>query len=175
MIVSKNELGDVRAQANNTDQTVALRFGTYDLLHAGHKAGIIDAAGHANLLVVGIMPDEYVSRVKGPNRPINPEQRRIQTIDEADGVDFSFIAPPRALGIARAILSLRPNVYVEDEEQEIGKLKSLLLGAVGTEYITTPRNEGGSTTDMISLLGLDEAIHRSSLDFTLQQPAPEAF
>jgi len=173
MIVSKYELGDVRSQANLIDQTIALRFGTYDLLHAGHKAGIADAAQQADLLVVGVMPDEYVSRVKGPSRPINPEQRRIQAIDEAEGVDFSFIAPPRALGMARAILSLRPNTYIEDEEQEAGRLRSLFLGVLGTEYVTVPRNEGGSTTEMINLLGLEEAIRCSSLDFALRQPAPE--
>jgi cytidyltransferase-like protein len=166
MIIHKNELSHLHDELQ--DASIALRFGTYDLLHSGHQASIEQAAAQADILVVGVMPDEYVTRIKGPNRPISPEQLRLQRIDDTKDVDYSFIAPSKALGLAKAIFSLRPEVYIEDEEQHhFSRLKTIFLGAIGTEHVIAPRNDGGSTTEMINLLGLDEAVARAGFDFAL--------
>lgn len=166
MIVHANELADLRADAN--DATVALRFGSYDLLHAGHQAGIDYAKSQADILVLGIMPDEYVSRVKGLGRPINSEAMRIATIDAIGVSNYTFIAPAGILGVARTFLRLRPDVYIEGQEHAESQLKALFLNVLGIQHVVDRQPRITSTTEMIEHLGLSGAVEYSNVDFRFE-------
>jgi len=167
MIIDKHELNDVRSHAGGA--TIALRFGSYDLLHAGHRYGLNIAASQADIMVVGIMPDEYVSREKGPDRPIHSQDVRVANVDAAEGVDYSFITSRGALGVARSIAMLRPDVYIEDQEHPRSSLKSVFLKVMGVDYITHERDRSNSTSLMIARLGVEQAIRSGSLTFSLAE------
>ena len=47
---------------------------TFDLLHAGHVQYLAEARAQGDLLVVGLNSDASVSRLKGPTRPVNPQE-----------------------------------------------------------------------------------------------------
>lgn len=163
MIIDQAELGSLRADSDAA--TVALRFGSYDLLHQGHQEGIDFAAAQADILVVGVMPDGYVEKKKGVGRPVNPEADRAAAIDEAVGVDYTFVAPGALLERSKIVRMLHPDVFVEHEQDKQSLLKRLYLEALGVEYKIDRQNRSCSTTEMIAILGLDEAALHSSLDF----------
>jgi len=166
MVIRKNELGSVRHQ--HPGASIALRLGCYDLLHAGHQVGIDRAASFSDILVVGVMPDEYVRKEKGEGRPINPQEARVSAIDKARGVDYSFITPAASIAVAGMFLRLRPDVYVEDEEYGAPWSRAAFLKAIGVEYVIDSESRISSTTEIIGKLGVAEAVSRSSLDFVLQ-------
>jgi cytidyltransferase-like protein len=165
MIVEESDLRNIRNE--HEDATIALRFGCYDLLHLGHQKGINFAAQQADILVLGVMPDNYVNRTKGPDRPINAEATRVERIDSADGVDYSFIAPSGRFALAGIVRSLHPDVYVEDEEYGESFFKKAYLNALGVDFVIDRESRYGSTSEMIARLGIDQAIEKSRLDFDI--------
>lgn len=163
MVIRSHELADLRDVTG--DASIALRFGSYDLLHAGHQAGIDHAATQADILVLGVMPDDYLKRVKGPDRPVNSEAVRVKAIDDASGVDYSFIAPASNLALVGLFLKLRPEVYVEGQEYPKSRRKTLLLGALGIRHVVDQQTRIASTSQMIDRLGVQEAKLHSNLEF----------
>ena len=59
MIVTHKDIGDIREK--HAEQDIGLRLGCYDILHAGHQEGIKFAKERSDVLVVGVMPDKYVT------------------------------------------------------------------------------------------------------------------
>ena len=59
------------------DRKIVFTNGCFDLLHYGHIDYLSKAASMGNVLIVGLNTDASVSRIKGPNRPINDEQSRL--------------------------------------------------------------------------------------------------
>lgn len=169
MIVNSGELPNIRR--NFEESRIALRFGTYDVLHSGHKEGLEYAAEKADILVVGVMPDEYVSKIKGPERPINPIDRRIAAIDEAEAVDYSFVSPRTSLGVIAVMRTLRPDIYIEGREhaERTAMLKAGLLGVLGVEYAIHDHSRYESSSSMLAHFGREEAIAISGLNFCLRE------
>lgn len=163
MIIQSKNLGEVRSV--HTDERLALRFGTYDLLHADHQRSLEVAADAGKILVVGIMPDEYVRRIKGDDRPINPEDVRAANIDRSPLVDYTFITPADIISISGVFRKLRPDAYVEDANYRCGLLKQAYLKALSVEYIRDESRHTISTSDMIGRLGIEAAKRAASLDF----------
>jgi len=54
--------------------------GCFDLIHPGHLEMIKYCASLGDHLLIGIDSDERVQKVKGENRPINPESVRQQIL-----------------------------------------------------------------------------------------------
>ncbi len=152
MIINASDLPDIRDK--HRDETIALRFGCYDLLHEGHRNSIESAAFEADKLVVGVMPDEYVARVKGPSRPINDELTRVHNIDQLELVDYSFVAPAGVIALAGVMRKLHPDIYAESEEyQKSSWLKGFFLDRIGVNYMVDRPTEGISSSRIISELG----------------------
>lgn len=159
MIITPQTLETVRA--DNPEASVALRFGCYDLLHEGHREGLQFAAEQADILVVGILPDQMVRRQKGPERPINAAFARAARIDSASLVDYTFIAPGSALDIAQSIRRLRPDIYVEHSEHGQSNIRRLYLGLLGVRYLIEDAEKINSTTEMLSRYGKQAAMQYS--------------
>lgn len=165
MIVTRPELPDLRNELAGA--SVALRLGTYDVLHNGHEEGLRYTASMADVLVIGVMPDDYVTRAKGPDRPIRTADERVASVDSSEWVDYSFVVPGSALGVLKAIKALRPTHYVESKEHGVRKrlLKTGALWAMGVQYVIDPRDNTGSSSWMIRQFGPEEAARRSSLQY----------
>lgn len=169
MVIESDDLAQLRHDLE--DSTMALRFGAYDILHVGHRESLAYASTLANVLVVGILPDAYLARKKGPDRPLIPERERAEAVADASTVDYTFVAPSSTLGLARAVRSLRPNVYVEPREHAAHArlLKSGFLRLIGVEFIIDHRYTPESSSRIIEQLGRTGAIACSSFDFSLDQ------
>lgn len=59
---------------------IALTMGSFDLLHIGHARYIREAKLRADLLIVGVDSDEKVQKRKGSNRPVVPQDERIEML-----------------------------------------------------------------------------------------------
>src|SRR3989337_1801743 len=90
---------------------VVFTNGCFDILHSGHIDLLRRARELGDALVVAINTDASAARMKGPSRPIIPEDERAELLAGLEMVDFVCMFDedtPR-----EAILAIRPDVLVK--------------------------------------------------------------
>jgi len=90
-------------------RSVALANGLFDILHVGHLSYLEAASTEADLLVVAINSDESARRLKGPSRPVTPEDERARLVAGFACVDYVTVF--RELNVESLLRSLRPDVH----------------------------------------------------------------
>lgn len=91
--------------------SVVFTNGCFDLLHIGHVTLLDEARREGGHLIVGINSDASVSRLKGPSRPIVPEDARARVLAGLEAVDAVVIFDePTPLEL---MIALRPDVIVK--------------------------------------------------------------
>lgn len=85
--------------------------GVFDLLHFGHLRYLGQARALGDLLIVGVNSDESTRRLKGPRRPLVPEDERAELLAALTCVDYVTIFSDNT---AEALLrALTPAIYVK--------------------------------------------------------------
>jgi D-beta-D-heptose 7-phosphate kinase / D-beta-D-heptose 1-phosphate adenosyltransferase len=90
---------------------IVLTSGCFDLLHRGHVTYLGRAKALGDVLVVGVNTDDGVRRLKGPERPLNPLDDRLQVLAALSCVDYVIEFDedtPEQL-----IEALRPDVFTK--------------------------------------------------------------
>jgi rfaE bifunctional protein nucleotidyltransferase chain/domain len=132
--------------------------GCFDLLHAGHVRSLRDAKALGDILVVGLNSDRSVRAIKGPLRPIVPQDDRAEVIAAMECVDYVTIFdesdPVRALSL------LRPDIHCKGADYADGKRpvpeRDVILGYGGRiEFL--PIHQGLSTSSLIERICQAEA------------------
>ncbi len=105
-------LAEVRERveaARAEGKTIALANGCFDVLHVGHVRYLAGAKAEGDVLVVGVNGDAAVARLKGPGRPILPEDDRALLVGALRVVDHVVVFQEDDVG--RLILALHPDVH----------------------------------------------------------------
>jgi D-glycero-beta-D-manno-heptose 1-phosphate adenylyltransferase len=89
-ILSRSELVST-IQANRGNARIALANGLFDLLHVGHVRYLEAAKREGDVLVVAINADASARALKGPGRPIVPEDERAELVAALRCVDYVTI------------------------------------------------------------------------------------
>jgi rfaE bifunctional protein nucleotidyltransferase chain/domain len=97
------------AEARGRGKSVALANGCFDVLHVGHVRYLAGARAEADLLVVGVNGDASVRKLKGPGRPVLPENDRALLVAALRSVDLVVIFQDD--DVARLLLMLKPDVH----------------------------------------------------------------
>lgn len=88
--------------------------GCFDLLHAGHVWLLQFARSQGDELVVGLNSDTSVRAIKGPTRPIIPQQHRQFILESLKCVTTVIVFDERTPD--RLICEVKPDVYVIGSE-----------------------------------------------------------
>ena len=89
-------------------KTVVFANGCFDLLHVGHIRYLQSARQLGDALVVGLNSDESVRRLKGPQRPLMPENERAEILAALACVDYVVLfQEPTVEGLLRV---LKPDI-----------------------------------------------------------------
>ncbi len=123
--------------------------GCFDILHAGHIALLAQARSACDRLVVGLNSDASVSRLKGPDRPVQPQTSRavvLASLASADAIVIFEEDTPLEL-----IKALRPDVLVKGADYSLDQV----VGAAevegwGGQVLLADIVDGHSTTETIS-------------------------
>lgn len=70
---------------------ISLTSGSFDLIHLGHVKYLARAKQLSDILVVGVDSDTKIKRRKGPDRPMVPEQERLEMLAYQRPVDLIFL------------------------------------------------------------------------------------
>ncbi|WP_085516493.1 D-glycero-beta-D-manno-heptose 1-phosphate adenylyltransferase [Marivirga sericea] len=146
-IFSLNELVSKRQDWN--DYKIVFTNGCFDILHLGHVDYLEKAASKGDKLIVAINTDASVSKLKGPNRPINNENARARVIAALSFVDaVTFFSDDTPLTL---IKQLKPDVLVKGSDYNISNIVGAdVVMANGGKVETIELVEGYSTTNIIN-------------------------
>jgi rfaE bifunctional protein nucleotidyltransferase chain/domain len=122
--------------------------GVFDLLHRGHVEYLEEARRLGDRLVVGINTDDSVRRLKGPERPLVPEDERAEILSALECVDlvamFGEDTPDRL------IEEVRPDVLVKGGDWPLDRIAGrAFVESYGGRVANVPLREGVSTTRIV--------------------------
>ncbi len=111
-ILSFSEAVKLAGELKARGKKIVYAQGYFDLLHAGHVRHFEEAKKLGDVLMVGVVVDQFVN--KGPGRPIFKEEQRLNLVAALTDVDFAFLnKTPDAVEAIRKIV---PQVYVKGED-----------------------------------------------------------
>lgn len=105
------ELAAIVAEEQVSGARCVFTNGVFDLLHVGHVELLWRARMLGDLLVVGLNSDASTQRLKGPGRPLVPQDERAEVIASLAMVDYVTIFDEDTAG--ETVAALRPAVYVK--------------------------------------------------------------
>lgn len=114
MKVSCAELPAIRQK--HAQEKIVFCDGTFDLLHPAHIEHLKTIRQFGDLLVVGVMTDEWVKMRKGNTRPVLSQSDRLEMVDAIRYVDYSFLlydeTTKSRVRTSEALRCLRPNLFI---------------------------------------------------------------
>ncbi len=122
--------------------------GCFDLLHAGHVRLLEAARSQGDLLVVGLNSDASVRRLKGPTRPVLPEDERAEALRALEAVDRVVLyEQDTPLETIRALV---PDLLVKGADWAPGTIVGAdVVEAAGGRVVRVELLAGRSTTGLI--------------------------
>lgn len=136
-------------------RTIAFTNGCFDILHAGHVDLLRKAKQTADLLIVAVNTDVSIRQLKGPARPIVPEDDRVRVLNELECVDYLLLFGDGGGGDGdtpkAAIEAIRPDVLIKGGDYTA---HDMIVGADfvkshGGKVVVIPLVEGRSTTNIV--------------------------
>ncbi|RLB19101.1 MAG: D-glycero-beta-D-manno-heptose 1-phosphate adenylyltransferase [Deltaproteobacteria bacterium] len=140
----QRECADLRAAGKK----IAFTNGCFDILHPGHTRYLYKARASADFLVVALNSDASLKALKGPGRPILPEEARAELLAALGFVDAVVIFDEDTP--LKLIKKLLPDVLVKgadwSEEEIVG---ADVVKEAGGEVKRIPVVEGFSTSSIV--------------------------
>lgn len=88
IILTTDHVQPVLQQLRKRGQRIVLTQGVFDLVHIGHARYCQVAKEYGDVLIVGVDSDEKVRKRKGPDRPVVPEDERLEMLTYLRSVDY---------------------------------------------------------------------------------------
>lgn len=122
--------------------------GCFDLLHPGHVQYLEQARSLGDRLVVAINDDASVRAIKGPGRPVQPEEERAELLSALAAVDLvTFFNEPDPHNIIQELL---PDILVKGADWPVNEIIGRdIVESAGGQVEQVPFEPGYSTTRLI--------------------------
>jgi D-glycero-beta-D-manno-heptose 1-phosphate adenylyltransferase len=152
---NREELVRARQDWKRAGKKVVFTNGCYDLLHPGHIRLLESARSLGDILILALNTDASVQRLKGPARPVTPQEDRAEvalSLQAVDAVTFFDEDTPREL-----IAEVLPDVLIKGADWSHFIAGREEVEAAGGQVLTVPLEPGYSTTNVV-----DEILKRTA-------------
>lgn len=149
-LYTREELIAQRGRWKAAGRTVVFTNGCYDLLHPGHIRLLEKARSLGDVLIVALNSDTSVARLKGPSRPLIPENDRAELVAALQAVDAVTLFEedtPREL-----IAALLPDILVKGADWAHWIAGREEVEAAGGKVMPLSLEPGYSTTGIVETL-----------------------
>jgi rfaE bifunctional protein nucleotidyltransferase chain/domain len=153
-IVTRAELPRLVDETRRAGRRIVFTNGVFDLLHVGHLRYLRAARALGDLLIVGVNDDASTTRLKGPARPLVPQDERAELLAALAPVDWVVLFGEDTA--AALVAAIQPDIYVKGGDYAAtpgaaGKPlpEAALVHAYGGAVETIPLEAGRSTTGLI--------------------------
>lgn len=143
---------DVR-EAKDQLKRIVFVSGVFDLLHEEHRLFLQKARQKGNYLVVGVESDLRVKEMKGPDRPIDSQDERVEAVwntgyaDAVAVLPVAFSRPEHHIALMKL---LAPHYLAVSENSAHQEAKRQIMELVGGELaIVHEFNPEVSTTKIL--------------------------
>lgn len=156
MIVTAEQFAEKRPLLGAHRFVVVFTNGCFDLLHPDHVAhlqAVRAQGGKRAVLVVGLNSDKSVRALKGPSRPLIPQEDRAAMLDGLRAVDYVIYFDGKRC--ADLIAQVRPDVYCKAGDYTLDTLdpsERAALEECGAEIRFLPLLGNYSTTALVEKL-----------------------
>ncbi len=142
---AKKEITCLKAEGKK----IVFTNGCFDILHIGHLRYLFAARELGAYLIVGLNSDRSVKAIKGPDRPIMPQEHRAEMLAALGFVDSVVMFD--AHNPLELITYLMPDVLVKGEDwQEEAIIGADVVKAAGGEVKRIPFVPGFSTSEIVT-------------------------
>jgi len=146
---TERDLKEDLARVRRSGGKVVFTNGCFDLFHRGHLFLLQEARKLGDLLVVGVNSDASARRVKGPDRPVMPEEDRIKLLEALPCVDHVVVFKedtPEAL-----IRCVEPDLCVKGKDHADSRLvEEPVIKELGGKIVFLPLLPDRSTSETIN-------------------------
>ena len=149
--ISQKELNDVLNELRAEGKTIVTTNGCFDILHVGHVRYLEKAKELGDVLIIALNSDDSVRRLKGPNRPINNQNDRIEVLSALSFVDYIVLFDETSP--ADLLAFIKPDIHVKGADysmETLPELKVIVENGGRVEFIELV--EGKSTTSILEKL-----------------------
>ena len=148
-ILSASALIPRLARHRREGRVIAFTNGCFDILHFGHVAYLEKAKKKDRILVVGLNSDASVRRIKGLQRPLNPQRHRARVLAALESVDYvCLFTAPTPLSLIKVV---RPDVLIKGADWKgKGIVGEDVVKAAGGRVEFIQFEKGCSTTAIIA-------------------------
>jgi len=119
-------LNQIIKKEREAGKRIVLTQGSFDMVHIGHARYLQKAKEHGDFLVVGTDSDDKIRKRKGPDRPVVPQEERMEMLTHIKWVDLVILKSVEAPRW-ELIKVLKPDVLIAVEgtytDEEIGQLR----------------------------------------------------
>jgi rfaE bifunctional protein nucleotidyltransferase chain/domain len=147
---TREQLIAARAAWRRDGKVVVFTNGCYDILHPGHIRLLEQARSLGDVLILALNTDASVERLKGPSRPLIPQDQRAQLaagLAAVDGVAFFDEDTPREL-----IAAVLPDILVKGADWAHWIAGREEVEAAGGKVLPLPLEPGYSTTGIVEAI-----------------------
>jgi len=149
-IIAWDNLPEWRAALRAGGKRLVVTNGCFDLLHVGHVTYLETARHQGDALLVGVNGDAAVRELKGPDRPVTPEQDRAAVLAALESVDGVCIFA--AATATRFLAAAQPDIYVKGGDYTLDTLNQderRTVEQAGGRIVIIPFVPGKSTTALL--------------------------
>ena len=150
-IKARKELLRIIKDLKAKGKRIVFTNGCFDLLHIGHIRYLEEARALGDFLVVGVNSDSSIRKLKGPQRPVLPEEERAEILSGLGCVDYITLFDE--IDPLKLITSLHPHILVKGgdwtKEQIVGRE---VVERSGGEVVIIPFVKGASTSNLIKTI-----------------------
>ena len=146
-IIPWDQLPEWRLKMRASGKRLVVTNGCFDLLHLGHVTYLESARQQGDALLVGVNSDEAVRQLKGPERPVTPEEDRAAVLAALESVNGVCIFREREA--TRFLAAAQPDIYVKGGDYTLETLNQeerRTVEQAGGKIVIIPFVPGKSTT-----------------------------
>jgi D-beta-D-heptose 7-phosphate kinase/D-beta-D-heptose 1-phosphate adenosyltransferase len=154
MLLLKDKIKDLKplvklvSKHKNEEKKIVFTNGCYDILHIGHIQCFQESKRLGDILIVAVNSDRSVGVLKGPSRPIVPEEERAELIAAMESVDYVTIFDQN--DPLEVIAAVKPDILVKGGDWRIETIVGReIVESYGGTVTTLPMVPGISTSGII--------------------------
>lgn len=137
-------------KARTHHKVVVLASGVFDLFHHEHENYLRAAKKAGDILVVAVESNTRARELKGENRPVHDEARRLASVLDIPEVDYAFILPENfnsKKAYEELLAQLKPDLYAASSHSDHQENKRALMEKYGGKLVVVHKhNPHVSTT-----------------------------
>lgn len=150
-LTKREDLKEIILAEKKKGNRVVMANGCFDLIHGGHISYLESAKAQGDILVLAVNSDSSIKRLKGENRPIYPQEERLEILAALECVDYLMVFDdPTVDGILK---ELHPHVHAKGTDytkETVPERKTARELGIETYIAGAPKEN--ATKDIIQLV-----------------------